>query len=82
MERAFHPIQVELTLAEFGIEARQVYPGAKSDSTSQIGRFKARLYNLRLAARELLAPSTLRGRDAGFYILGAKAAIAPVEWHR
>ena len=52
MERAFHPIQVELTLAEFGIQARQVYPRSKIDRASIRGLLGPWLYNLKLALTE------------------------------
>ncbi|ROT44020.1 class I SAM-dependent methyltransferase [Pusillimonas sp. NJUB218] len=82
MERAFHPMQVELALAEFGIDARQVHPRAKISKKSFRGYLGPLLYNLKLAVRERFAPRTLRGRTWAFYILGKKVNTLPFEWCR
>lgn len=80
MERALHPIQVELSLAEYGIKARQVHPKAKVDMGSFRKALGCLLYNLRLAAGEFFLRDAQRGRTWALYILGKKVDTPPVAW--
>jgi hypothetical protein len=76
MERAFHPIQVELTLAEFGIDARQVAI-QRRPTGSMLGRLQAAV---RRAMSRLASPPEFRGETWAFQILGQKLGSAPVKW--
>lgn len=76
MERAFHPIQVELSLAEFWIAAKQVsIPRPGTGST--LGRLKAAV---KQALTRVLYPPEFRGESWAFQILGRKLGEAPAKW--
>lgn len=81
MERAFHPVQVELALAEVGIQAIQVYSlmlgSGGSTLRNRLGRLARKL---QLAWLQLFAPSALRGRTWAFQIVGTKIAVPPAHW--
>jgi SAM-dependent methyltransferase len=80
MERAFHPIQVELLLAELGIRARQVYALERVGGASlrnRVGRF---FRNAKLTWLKTFAPASLRGRTWAFQIVGTKIAVPPAHW--
>ncbi|MCA3265847.1 MAG: class I SAM-dependent methyltransferase [Azospirillum sp.] len=76
MERAFHPIQVELSLAEFGIAAKQVSI-ARPGTGSTLGRLKAAV---KQALTRVLYPPEFRGESWAFQILGRKLGEAPAKW--
>lgn len=76
MERAFHPIQVELSLAEFGIDARQVTI-PRRPTGSALGRLKS--WVKQVLAR-LASPPEFRGESWAFQILGRKLSSAPAKW--
>jgi SAM-dependent methyltransferase len=83
MERAFHPIQVELALAEVGIQAIQVYSlmlgSVGSSLRNRLGRLARKI---RLAWLQLFAPSALRGRTWAFQIVGNKIEVPPADWKK
>jgi SAM-dependent methyltransferase len=83
MERALHPIQVELALAEVGIQAEQVYSltlgSVGASLRNRIGRLARRI---RLAWLRLFAPSALRGRTWAFQIVGYKVDTPPANWNK
>lgn len=81
MERAFHPIQVELALAEVGIRAQQSHAlGRGGTGTSLRNRVGRLVRNVKLAWLEFFAPGALRGRTWSFQVLGTKIAVPPADW--
>ncbi len=81
MERAFHPIQVELTLAELGICAHQVHMREQPGSSlrNRLGCF---IRNVKTAFLKVFAPDSLRGRTWAFQILGTKIGVPPTKWQQ
>jgi SAM-dependent methyltransferase len=81
MERAFHPIQVELTLAELGICAHQVHMRSQPGSSlrNRLGCF---VHNAKTAFLRAFAPDSLRGRTWAFQILGTKIGVPPTKWQQ
>ena len=80
MERAFHPVQVELTLAEFGIRARQVHVPDVAEATSLRNHIGRLVRNCKLAWLKAFSPDSLRGRTWAFQILGTKISVPPSDW--
>jgi SAM-dependent methyltransferase len=72
MERAFHPVQVELALAGYGIRARQVIETPRVDRSD----LKGRLLNVYLDWRHRLRCwrdyESVRGAAWGFQVVGIK----------
>ena len=72
MEFGFHPQQVELELAAYGIAARQVFPDPEVDC-STAKRALGTTFNLvRHRLRRLLGPAASRAASWGFQIVGVK----------
>lgn len=80
MERALHPVQVELGLAEHGIAAQQLFSYATTQSRSLRYTLAVAFYNLRLVAAKIFAPHKLYGRTWALYVLGTKVDTAPADW--
>jgi hypothetical protein len=80
MERALHPIQVELPLAELGIRARQVYASDRVGGASLRNRLGRFFRNAKLAWLKIFSPNSLRGRTWAFQILGTKICVPPAKW--
>lgn len=76
MGRAFHPIQVELSLAEFGIDAKQVAI-RRPPTGSTLGRLTSWVKQM---LERLANPPEFRGETWAFQILGHKRGSAPAKW--
>jgi len=73
MERGFHPLQVEMSLAGNGIRARQVLPPPPTLQVSGLrGTFRSLATVLRDRVRRRLEPDFERGASWGFLIHGIK----------
>lgn len=76
MEFGFHPRQVELELAVFGIDARQVLPPPPSlDLRSAKLALGTAIHAARSRLRRKFRPDADRGLNWGFQILGVKKTI-------
>jgi SAM-dependent methyltransferase len=84
MERAFHPVQLELVLAEYGFAAQQMKPSKPDNGfrpfsrTGVVGRVKDLVVFLRHRALALLRPrisedpETYRSSEMGFQLIAVK----------
>ena len=72
MERGFHPRQVEMSLAEFGIRAHQVLPPARLVVTGIRGTLGSLANLVRDRIGRRLNPDIGRGDSWGFQVLGVK----------
>ncbi|AOG12787.1 ubiE/COQ5 methyltransferase family protein (plasmid) [Agrobacterium sp. RAC06] len=80
MERALHPVQVELGLAEHGIAAQQLFSYATTQQKSLRYTLAVAVYNLRLRMTKMFAPHKLYGRTWALYVLGTKVGTPPADW--
>lgn len=73
MERGFHPRQVEMSLAEYGIRARQILPAPPQVVLTGVrGTTRSIISVLRDRVRRRLDPDAERGANWGFQVLGVK----------
>jgi SAM-dependent methyltransferase len=72
MERGFHPLQVEMALAAYGIRAWQALPPPRVERDDAIGKCLNFVLALRHELRRRLNPEAMRGASWGFQVVGVK----------
>jgi SAM-dependent methyltransferase len=72
MERGFHPVQLELWLAEYGLEARQLEPEGSFARGGVLGPAKSLYAFLRYHIRRLVDPQWYRAAYEGFQMVAKK----------
>jgi len=72
MERAFNPIQVEMSLSSYGLVSRQIFPKPTFSRSGIISTIKDILLLVRYLIENLLDPTWRRTQSEGFQIIGVK----------